>query len=75
MTDPHAAANAATSRDVAGASVRPARCRDCGSRYVAWVQSTRTGKWYLCDATIGTPGHVIPARHKPHFKSCTGQEN
>jgi hypothetical protein len=26
-----------------------ARCNRCGDDKLAWKQSTRTGKWYLCD--------------------------
>lgn len=28
---------------------RLARCNRCGDDKLAWKQSTRTGRWYLCD--------------------------
>lgn len=35
---------------------KTARCRRCGSGRVGWVQSTRSGKWYLAFAT---PTHSV----------------
>lgn len=70
MTDNNAAAAVSMSRHLAAASVPSATCDRCGSRLVAWVTSTRTGKRYLADAIYGKNGGVIPSRHRPHFKTC-----
>lgn len=64
--------NAAIAASIARDSVKSATCRDCGTRRVAWVTSTRTGKSYLADATIVSGGRVLPQKHLPHFKSCNG---
>lgn len=54
-------------------------CKRCGSTQVAWVQSKKTGKWYLAFATeysasvtygpdkaYTTPGGVAVHAHTPH---------
>jgi hypothetical protein len=28
------------------------RCKRCGYYGVVWVQSTKTGKWYLCNTVL-----------------------
>jgi len=33
---------------LAGGKLRRATCKRCGDADVAWAQSKRTGKWYLC---------------------------
>lgn len=71
--DNNTAANAAISASIARDSVKSAKCRDCGTHYVAWVTSKRTGRNYLADAIAGTAGKVIPAAHRPHFKTCLGK--
>lgn len=40
---------------------KTAQCKKCGSTSVAWVQSKRTGKWYLAFATTyhGTPADGV----------------
>lgn len=62
--DFNAAANAAISQSIAAQSVKAAHCRDCGSHLVAWKKGPHN-RLYLVDATIGTPGKVIPGR-TPH---------
>lgn len=71
--DTNTAANAAMAASIAADSRPAATCRECGTRLVAWVKSTRTGRSYLADATLcGNPGRVLPAKHRPHFKTCAG---
>lgn len=67
--DMNARAATQLSAERAAAGVKPARCGDCNAR-CAWVQSKRTGKWYLADALMGGPGKVIPQPQRPHFKTC-----
>ena len=48
-------------------------CDECGEE-IAWAQSTKTNKWYLCNVAEyttegGHPRHrAIP--YSPHFKTC-----
>lgn len=58
---------------LANQSVEGARCRVCGDTNVAWVQSKRTGRWYLAYAYSGAPGQLIPQPERPHFKVCPGR--
>jgi hypothetical protein len=70
------AANASMAQQKASASVNSATCKRCGCTSVAWVQSSKTQKWYLSESILGTPGKVIPLAHRPHFKVCgTGQSH
>lgn len=64
------AANASMSSRINAAAVKGAHCKKCDSTLVAWAQSKKSGKWYLCDATIGPAGKVLPSPHLPHFKTC-----
>ena len=45
-------------------------CSACG-RFVVFVQSTKTGKWYLADC-FRYPGHdaYYYIKASPHFKTC-----
>jgi hypothetical protein len=56
-----------------GGSLRLMQCGECGDS-VAWAQSSKTGKWYLCETVEYTTeaGH---GAHKaqpwmPHYKQC-----
>lgn len=74
MMDATSRGNAAIAAGIARDSVPKAVCKKCGTDMVAWVQSKKTQKWYLADAIYGTPpGFRLPAKHLPHFKSCTGK--
>jgi len=68
--DSVSAANASMARAKAAASVNAATRKRCGCTSVAWVQSSKTNKWYLAESIFGTPGKVIPLAHRPHFKVC-----
>jgi hypothetical protein len=60
------------------AAARPAvTCDKCGRGSLAWVQSKKTGKWYLAEGTRGVgvpPGKVVPVSWNPHFKHCKPKE-
>ena len=61
--------------------IKTAQCKRCGSQEVAWVKSTRTGKFYLAfavQATSRSDGAVYPQTlHKCDdptrggYKACT----
>lgn len=56
----------------AGAQVevsKTARCNKCGAEDVAWVQSNRSGKWYLARC-FNDNGALVAAIFMPHFKEC-----
>jgi len=75
--DSHTSAMHSLAQQNAAASVKAATCNKCGARNVAWVESKKTGKWYLAEGTLGlgvSPGRVIPVKHKPHFKFCHPKE-
>lgn len=72
--DATARGNAAISASIARDTRPKATCRNCGCTMVAWVNSTKTGRPYLADATMSsaTAGGRLPMKHLPHFKRCTG---
>lgn len=49
-------------------------CGDCGSK-VVFVQSTKTGKWYLADVFQYKNGNHYYSKADPHFKSCQTEQN
>lgn len=49
-------------------------CGDCGSK-VVFVQSTKTGKWYLADVFQYKNGNHYYSKSDPHFKSCQTEQN
>lgn len=67
--DFNAAANAAISQSIAAQSVRPSHCRRCDSHLVVWTKG-KHNRFYLVDATIGTPGKVIPTRTPHNAGTC-----
>ena len=49
-------------------------CGDC-NREVAWAESSKTGKWYLCDTVEYTTPEAGHPRHRavpysPHYQNC-----
>lgn len=67
------AASASMSRQIAAEAVNRATCKRCGSRYVAWAKSEKTGRFYLCEAISAghaAPGKVLARPWRPH--RCEG---
>ena len=48
-------------------------CGDCGGK-VVFVQSTKTGKFYLADVFEYNSGNFFYSKAHPHFKSCQTEQ-
>lgn len=67
------AAAASAARQIAADAVKRATCKRCGSQWVAWVKSEKTGRFYLCEAISAgraAPGKVLARPWRPH--RCDG---